>query len=302
MFEKITAVADRFGTEYCKDFPLSKVTSFQTGGNADILLLPNSVEALSALISACRENDVPYFVIGNGSNLLVSDKGVRGAVLRLATPLSEITCLGGGKVCCAAGAPLTALCNFAYKQGLSGLEFAYGIPGSAGGAAYMNAGAYGGEMKDVLTKCTHIAPDGTVGSFAGEDLQLGYRRSVYSGKQYCITALYLQLTPGDPAQIKAAMDDKMARRTAKQPLEYPSDGSTFKRPEGYFAGALIEECGLKGYSIGGAQVSEKHAGFVINKGGATTNDILALIRHIQETVLREKGVQLQTEVEFIGEV
>ena len=245
MFERITAVADRFGTEYYRDFPLSKVTSFQTGGNADILLLPNSAEALSALISACRESDVPYCVVGNGSNLLVSDKGVRGAVLRLSTPLSEITYLGDGKICCAAGAPLTALCNFAYKQGLSGLEFAYGIPGSAGGAAYMNAGAYGGEMKDVLTKCTHIAPDGTVGSFAGEDLQLGYRRSVYSGKQYCITALYLQLTPGDPAQIKAAMDDKMARRTAKQPLEYPSAGSTFKRPEGYFAGALIEECGLR---------------------------------------------------------
>ncbi|MGN0571336.1 MAG: UDP-N-acetylmuramate dehydrogenase [Candidatus Fimenecus sp.] len=302
MFEKILAAADRFQTEYFRDFPLSKVTSFQTGGNADLLLLPNSTEALSELIRACNASDVPYFVIGNGSNLLVSDKGVRGAVLRLAAPMSEITYLGDGQICCAAGAPLTALCNFAYKHSLSGLEFAYGIPGSAGGAAYMNAGAYGGEMKDVLTKCTHIAPDGTVGSFSGTDLQLGYRRSVYAGKNYCITALYLQLSPGDPAAIKAAMDDKMARRVAKQPLEYPSAGSTFKRPEGYFAGALIEECGLKGYSIGGAQVSEKHAGFVINKGGATTADILALIRHIQETVLREKGVHLQTEVEVIGEV
>lgn len=302
MFEKISAVADRFGTEYYRDFPLSKITSFQTGGNADILLLPNSVEALSALISACRESNVPYFVMGNGSNLLVSDKGVRGAVLRLSTPLSEITCLGDGKIRCAAGASLTALCNFALKHSLSGLEFAYGIPGSAGGAAYMNAGAYGGEMKDVLTKCTHIAPDGTIGSFSGADLQLGYRSSVYAGKNYCITELYLQLTPGHAETIKAAMDEKMSRRREKQPLEYPSAGSTFKRPAGYFAGALIEECGLKGYCVGGAQVSEKHAGFVINKGGATTGDILTLIRHIQATVLREKGVQLQTEVEFIGEV
>lgn len=302
MYGKILAAAERFKTEYYKDFPLAKVTSFQTGGNADLLLLPNSAQALSALITACKESGVPYFVIGNGSNLLVSDKGVRGVVLRLSAPMSEIEYLGDGKIRCAAGAPLTALCNFALKHSLSGLEFAYGIPGSAGGAAYMNAGAYGGEMKDVLTSCTHIAPDGTVGSFSGEELQLGYRKSVYSGKGYCITDLYLQLTIGDAAQIKAAMDDKMARRIAKQPLEFPSAGSTFKRPEGYFAGALIEECGLKGFSIGGAQVSEKHAGFVINKGGATTADILALIRHIQDTVLKEKGVRLQTEVEFIGEV
>lgn len=301
MFEKITAVADFYQTEYYKDFPLSKITSFQTGGNADLLLVPNSVEVLSALIAACRTENVPYYIIGNGSNLLVSDKGVRGVVLRMALPMSDITELEDGKICCAAGASLTALCNFAYKHSLSGLEFAYGIPGSAGGAAYMNAGAYGGEMKDVLEKCTHIAPDGTVGSFSGAELQLGYRRSVYSGKAYCITALYLQLTPGNPAEIKAAMDDKMAKRAAKQPLEYPSAGSTFKRPDGYFAGALIEACGLKGCSVGGAAVSEKHAGFVINKGGATSGDIFALIRHIQETVLREKGVRLQTEVEMIGE-
>lgn len=301
MFEKITAVADFYQTEYYKDFPLSKITSFQTGGNADLLLVPNSVEVLSALIAACRTENVPYYIIGNGSNLLVSDKGVRGVVLRMALPMSDITELEDGKICCAAGASLTALCNFTYKHSLSGLEFAYGIPGSAGGAAYMNAGAYGGEMKDVLEKCTHIAPDGTVGSFSGAELQLGYRRSVYSGKAYCITALYLQLTPGNPAEIKAAMDDKMAKRAAKQPLEYPSAGSTFKRPDGYFAGALIEECGLKGCSVGGAAVSEKHAGFVINKGGATSGDIFALIRHIQETVLREKGVRLQTEVEMIGE-
>lgn len=301
MFEKITAVADRYHTEYNKDYPLSKITSFQTGGNADLLLAPNSVEALSALLTVCRAENVPYYIIGNGSNLLVSDKGVRGVVLRMALPMSDITELGDGRICCAAGASLTALCNFAYKHSLSGLEFAYGIPGSAGGAAYMNAGAYGGEMKDVLEKCTHIAPDGTVGSSLGAELQLGYRQSVYSGKDYCITALYMQLKSGNPAEIRAKMEENMRKRVAKQPLEYPSAGSTFKRPEGYFAGALIEECGLKGFSVGGAAVSEKHAGFVINKGGATSGDIFALIRHIQETVLREKGVRLQTEVEMIGE-
>lgn len=301
MLETITAVAECYKTEYYRDFPLAKVTSFQTGGNADLLLMPNSVEALSALITACRAENVPYYIIGNGSNLLVSDKGVRGAVLRMTSPMSDISYLGDGKIRCAAGAPLTALCNLACKHSLSGLEFAYGIPGSAGGAAYMNAGAYGGEMKDVLEKCTHIAPDGTVGSFSGAELQLGYRRSVYSGKEYCITALHLQLTPGESVEIRTKMEENMHKRAAKQPLEYPSAGSTFKRPEGYFAGALIEECGLKGFSVGGAAVSEKHAGFVINKGGATSEDIFKLIRHIQETVFREKGVRLQTEVEMIGE-
>lgn len=301
MFEKLLAVADRFETEYFKDFPLSKFTSFQTGGNADLLLLPNSEAALSALLQACRDNDIPYLVVGNGSNLLVSDRGVRGAVLRLSAPMSEIEALDDGKIRCAAGASLTALCNFAHKHSLSGLEFAYGIPGSAGGAAYMNAGAYGSEMKDVLEKCTHIAPDGTLGSFAGEELELGYRKSVYSKKKYCITALYLQLKEGDPAEIRAKMEENMAKRVLKQPLEFPSAGSTFKRPEGYFAGALIEECGLKGFSVGNAQVSEKHAGFVINKGGATSSDIFSLIQKIQETVFKEKGVQLQTEVEMIGE-
>ena len=296
-------------TEYCGEHNclyecgalLAPHTTMKIGGSCDILVRVNSEEVLSGILKLCRESAIPTFILGKGSNILVSDMGWRGCVILLTDELARIS-VDGCTVTAFAGASLVSVCKAALENSLTGLEFAYGIPGTVGGALYMNAGAYGGEMKDVLTKCTHIAPDGTVGSFSGADLQLGYRRSVYSGKQYCITALYLQLTPGDPAQIKAAMDDKMARRTAKQPLEYPSAGSTFKRPEGYFAGALIEECGLKGYSIGGAQVSEKHAGFVINKGGATTNDILALIRHIQETVLREKGVQLQTEVEFIGEV
>jgi len=251
------------------------------------------------MLSACKAQGIRNHVIGNGSNLLVSDSGVRGIVFRIGAPMAKMEMLGDGKIRCEAGASLTALCNFALKHGLSGLEFAYGIPGSAGGAAYMNAGAYGGEMRDVLLSCRHITPDGSVGTFSGADLQLGYRKSVYSGQDYIITELLLQLKAGEPEAIRAAMEDKMQRRKAKQPLEYPSAGSTFKRPTGYFAGALIEECGLKGFTVGGAQVSEKHAGFVINKGGATTADILELIRRVQETVYTEKGVRLQTEVLYM---
>lgn len=299
MYEEIIKIANDFGADVHTQFPLSKVTSFQTGGNADVLILPNSAESLQAMLGACYAKGIRCHVIGNGSNLLVSDSGVRGVVFRLGAPMANIELLDGGKVRCEAGASLTALCTFAYKHGLSGLEFAYGIPGSAGGAAYMNAGAYGGEMKDVLLSCRHIAPDGTAGEFSGDALQLSYRKSAYTGSAYVITELLLQLTPGNLQEIRAAMEDKMQRRKSKQPLEFPSAGSTFKRPTGYFAGALIEECGLKGFTVGGAQVSEKHAGFVINKGGATTTDILELIRHVQKTVLAEKGVQLQTEVLYI---
>lgn len=299
MYEAIIKIANDCGAEVYRNFPLSKVTSFQTGGNADVLILPNGTEALQAMLNACRAQDIRYCVIGNGSNLLVSDSGVRGVVFRLGAPMAKMEILEDGKIRCEAGASLTALCNFALKHGLSGLEFAYGIPGSAGGAVYMNAGAYGGEMRDVLLSCRHIASDGSVGMFQGEALQLGYRKSVYSGQDYVITELLLQLTPGDPQTIRAAMDEKMRRRKEKQPLEYPSAGSTFKRPTGYFAGALIEECGLKGFTVGGAQVSEKHAGFVVNKGGATTADILELIHRVQETVYSEKGVHLQTEVLYL---
>lgn len=299
MYEAIIKIANDFGADVYTDFPLSKVTSFQTGGNADVLILPNSEESLRAMLSACKAQGIRNHVIGNGSNLLVSDSGVRGIVFRIGAPMAKMEMLGDGKIRCEAGASLTALCNFALKHGLSGLEFAYGIPGSAGGAAYMNAGAYGGEMRDVLLSCRHITPDGSVGTFSGADLQLGYRKSVYSGQDYIITELLLQLKAGEPEAIRAAMEDKMQRRKAKQPLEYPSAGSTFKRPTGYFAGALIEECGLKGFTVGGAQVSEKHAGFVINKGGATTADILELIRRVQETVYTEKGVRLQTEVLYM---
>lgn len=299
MYDAILKIANAYQTEALRQFPLEKITSFQTGGPADLLLTPNCKEALRDIVLRCKADNVPFCVIGNGSNLLFPDEGFRGVVLRLGAPMSDMRLLEDGKIYCEAGASLTALCLFAMRHGLSGLEFAYGIPGSVGGAAYMNAGAYGGEMRDVLLSCAHIAPDGTFGTFEGEALKLGYRTSVYMNTDYVITGVTLQLKKGDPDEIRAAMDDKMRRRKEKQPLEFPSAGSTFKRPEGHFAGALIENCNLKGYSVGGAQVSVKHAGFVINTGGATTADILSLIEHIQKTVYAQTGVQLETEVRII---
>lgn len=300
MFETIIAAAEKHKTEYHKEFPLSSVTSFKTGGPAALYVLPSGRDALADILTACRAQKVRFCIIGNGSNLLISDDGFPGVVIRIGPAFSQVQYHGDGIVTCDAGVSVTGLCNFALKHALTGLEFAFGIPGTAGGAAYMNAGAYGGEMKDVLLSCEHIAPDGSFGTFSGDELALGYRKSVYTDSDYVITGLRLHLQPGEPSAIRAAMDDKMSRRKAKQPLEYPSAGSTFKRPEGYFAGALIEECGLKGFTVGGAQVSEKHAGFVINKGGATTTDILNLIHAVQERVYAQKGVHLETEVKYIG--
>ena len=300
MLSNIKAVADKFGCEFREDAPMSDYTSFKTGGPAELVIMPNSIEALSALISACRESEIKPYIIGNGSNILVSDSGLRGVVLRLAKGLSELKYLGDGVIYADAGVSLSKLCAFALSNNLSGLEFAYGIPGTAGGAAYMNAGAYGGEMKDVLCSVSHINFDGEVGCFEKESLKLGYRCSAYTDSNLIITGLTLKLKNGDYDEIKAAMNLNLNKRKSKQPLEYPSAGSTFKRPEGYFAGGLIEQCGLKGYSIGGAEVSEKHAGFIINKGGATTNDVLSLIKYVQNKVFTETGVHLETEVKYIG--
>jgi UDP-N-acetylmuramate dehydrogenase len=215
--------------------------------------------------------------------------------------MSEIKLLDETTIYCEAGASLKALCMFALENSLSGLEFAYGIPGTLGGAVYMNAGAYGGEMKDVLYSVNHIDNDGNNGTLNKENLDLGYRHSAYTNNGFVITSAVIKLTKADKKDIKEAMDDKLQRRKDKQPLEYPSAGSTFKRPEGYFAGALIEDCGLKGYTVGGAQVSEKHAGFVINKGGATATDVMTLISDVQRIVKEKHGVTLETEVKIVGE-
>lgn len=301
LYGELITLAKSLGAEVIENAPMSKYTSFKTGGNADLLIIPASIDSLQEIIKKCKELNIKPFVMGNGSNLLVTDNGYKGVIIKIGSNLSSIKLLDENTIECETGTMMKALCNFALDNSLTGLEFAFGIPGNLGGAVYMNAGAYGGEMKDVLYSCTHIDSDGNIGTLTKDQLNLGYRRSAYTDNGYTIISATLKLQKGDKIAIKEAMNDKLRRRKEKQPLEFPSAGSTFKRPEGYFAGALIEDCNLKGYSIGGAQVSEKHAGFVINRGGATSTDILNLIKYIQNTVFDKHGVKLETEVKIIGE-
>ena len=296
----IIAGAEKIGCRYRLDVPMSEYTSFKTGGKADIVFLPSTELQLRSILRMCSGEEIKPFVFGNGSNLLVSDDGIRGVTIRLSNNFEEIRLINDTTIYCTAGTKLATLCRFALENSLTGLEFAYGIPGTAGGAAYMNAGAYGGEMKDVLYSCTHIDYSGNPGRLIGEQLGLGYRCSAYTDKYFVITGLTLVLEKGDKEQINAKMQELLQKRIDKQPLDLPSAGSFFKRPEGNFAGALIEQCGLKGFSVGGAQVSEKHAGFVVNKGGATTAEIMELGRLVSEKVLEETGIQLEREVKYIG--
>lgn len=282
--------------EYLENEPMSNHTTFKIGGAARLMVMPKSEDEISKVIKKCKSENQRYLTVGNGSNLLVSDDGIDAVVLLLGKGFDEIKLVDETTVFAQAGALLIKVCTFALENGLSGLEFAYGIPGSCGGAAFMNAGAYGGEMKDVLTKCTHIDSNGEKGELCGKDMNLSYRHSAYYENGCTVTGLYFKLKKGDKEEIKAKMTDLMGRRKDKQPIEYPSAGSTFKRPEGYFAGALIEECNLKGVSVGGAQVSTKHAGFVINTGNATCKDVLDLCKKVSDTVFNEKGVKLEMEI------
>ncbi|MCI8360604.1 MAG: UDP-N-acetylmuramate dehydrogenase [Clostridiales bacterium] len=299
-YTALKSYAETLGCVCREQVPMSEHTSFAIGGPADLFLEAPHEEDLGNLLAACRKWEIPAFTLGNGSNLLVSDDGIRGAVLHIGGGLADIRLAGEGEIICGAGAKLSRLCAFALEHSLTGLEFAWGIPGSAGGAAFMNAGAYDSEMKNVLLSCRHIGPDGAVGRREGEALDLSYRHSAYADSGEVITELRLGLRPGEPEAIRARMDELMARRKSKQPLEYPSAGSVFKRPAGNYAGALIEQCGLKGYTIGGAQVSEKHAGFIVNIGGATCSDVRRLIAHIQEQVFLQTGIELQTEIKAVG--
>ncbi len=301
MYKEIALFAKEMDAEVIENAPMSKYTSFKCGGNASLLIIPNSISGIKMIIDFCRQKGIEPLVIGNGSNLLVTDGGINGVVIKIGSKISKIELLDEETIFCQAGASMKSLCMFALENSLSGLEFAYGIPGTLGGAVYMNAGAYGGEMKDVLESCQHIDKTGEFGHFQKDELDLSYRHSVYSNNNCTILSAVLKLKKGDKAEIKEAMDDKLRRRKEKQPLEYGSAGSTFKRPEGYFAGALIEQSGLKGYTVGGAQVSEKHAGFVINKNGATATDVITLIRDVQNKVYENFGVKLETEVKIIGE-
>ena len=284
--------------EYRQNEPMRAHTTFKIGGEADVFIIPASPAALISAVKKCTELEITYFILGNGSNLLVSDGGIEGAVISL-SGINGISS-DGEKITCGAGAMLSSVCLKALSLSLTGLEFAYGIPGTAGGALYMNAGAYGGQMADVIESAECLTASGEIKTLKKEDMRLGYRSSVFKKGGLIIISLTLALKKGDKAEIKAEMDELLNRRKQKQPLEYPSAGSTFKRPEGYFAGALIEKNGLKGLSVGGAQVSENHAGFVINRGGATAADVKALIGKIQKKVFENDGVMLEPEVIFKG--
>ncbi|OJU15742.1 MAG: UDP-N-acetylenolpyruvoylglucosamine reductase [Clostridiales bacterium 43-6] len=298
--DQLKGYAKQLGCVYFENEPMCDHTTFKIGGPADIFIIPSSKTTLTSLLEACQRWDIPTFILGNGSNLLVSDSGFRGAVISISGGLSAIGLRDAFTITCGAGIKLSALCMYALENSLSGLEFAWGIPGTAGGAAYMNAGAYGGEMKDVLVSCTHLCKDGTEGSFADDELDLHYRHSVYSDSDKIITSLTVKLMPGEKAEIREKMDRYMSLRKEKQPIEQPSAGSTFKRPPGHFAGTLIEECGLKGHQIGGAQVSPKLAGFVGNAGGATASDVKRLMEHIKNEVFLRTNIQLEPEIKIVG--
>ncbi len=280
--------------------PMAQHTSFKIGGPADCFVMPESAGQIRRVMKICQEAGIPFFVFGNGTNLLVSDKGYRGVVIQIGRKMADVE-VEGSYIKAGAGALLSGIANTARAAGLSGMEFAGGIPGSLGGAVVMNAGAYGGEMKDILTEAYILTPDGEEKTIPAAELELGYRTSVIKKKGYLVTGAKIRLSEGDPDEIKEKMRELNQRRNEKQPLEFPSAGSTFKRPEGYFAGKLISDAGLKGYQVGGAMVSEKHAGFVINAGGATARDVWVLMQHIREEVFRQFGVMLEPEVKFLGE-
>ena len=280
----------------CFEEPLSKHTSFRIGGPAEAMAFPKNREELAELLKKSCLWDRKPVILGAGTNVLAPDEGMKGLIICLKDCLDGMERVDGTSIRVMAGVTMARAAVFAASQGLSGLEFAHGIPGTLGGGVVMNAGAYGGEMKDVLYRCDHIDKNGDRGFLEGDDLKLSYRRSAYYDNGCIVTGLYMRLKKDKPEDIKARMDDYLSRRKAKQPLEYPSAGSTFKRPEGYFAGALIEECNLKGASVGGAQVSTKHAGFVINTGGATCKDVLDLCKKVSDTVKAQKGVELEMEI------
>lgn len=284
------------------DEPMAKHTTFRVGGPADYFVTPDIPEKVRDLTDLCRKKGIPYYILGNGSNLLVSDKGYRGVILQIYKNMEAVGIEEGGKIRAQAGALLSKVAAAAYEASLTGFEFAAGIPGTIGGAAVMNAGAYGGELKDVFLEATVLTPEGEIQRLTREEMQLGYRTSAVAKNGYIVLEVRIQLSKGSQENIRALMEDLKKRRIAKQPLEYPSAGSTFKRPEGYFAGKLIQDAGLRGFTVGGAQVSEKHCGFVINKNEAKAKDIVSLIEQVKEKVDKAFGVMLETEVKYLGEM
>lgn len=285
--------------QYKKEVPLSSYTSFKIGGTCPIMAIPADEGQVGRILSACFELGLSYLIVGNGSNMLVSDEGFDGVCILLNQNFSKIALEDDTTIRAQAGVTLARLCTFAWEHSLTGLEFAYGIPATVGGAVYMNAGAYGGEMKDVLKAAAFIDEEGNRQILPTEQLQMSYRHSAFTSRNCCITQGIFQLQKGDKQKIREAMDDIYGRRKQKQPLEFPSAGSTFKRPANAFAAKLIEDCGLKGKQVGGAMVSTKHSGFVINTGGATCADVQELIRQVQAEVKRQTDIDLECEVKLI---
>lgn len=293
--DKIAAAAAEMGCEALLGEELKNYTTFKIGGKCGALIKINGEEPLRRLVVSAKETGVQYYIFGKGSNIIADGAGIDGVVFLMGKDFSSISRVDETSVECQAGASLGSLCAFAYASGLSGLEFAYGIPGTAGGAVYMNAGAYGGEIKDVILSARAIDGEGNIIEFSAGELDMSYRRSVFTGRDFVITSAVFKLEAGEKSAIKAKMDDLIERRREKQPLEYPSAGSAFKRPEGSYASLLIEQCGLKGLSVGGARISEKHSGFIINAGGATFDDIIALMKRVRETVKEKTGYVLECE-------
>ncbi|MDP4092503.1 MAG: UDP-N-acetylmuramate dehydrogenase [Bacillota bacterium] len=282
------------------DEPMALHTSFKVGGPADILVKPTDIGKLADTLRFCSQNGIPFFVMGNGTNLVVKDKGIRGVVIKLFDNFNSCQ-VRDDVIEAQAGILLSKLSNRALENSLTGLEFASGIPGTLGGAAAMNAGAYGGEMKDVIVKTEYMTMNGEIRIVEGDQHKFGYRTSFIQSEDGIILKCMLKLKKGNYQEIKASMAELTKKRCDKQPIELPSAGSVFKRPTGYFAGKLIEDSGLRGFRIGGAEVSEKHCGFIVNRGGATARDVINLIKHVQDTVKSKYNVELQTEVKIVGE-
>ncbi len=280
--------------------PMKNHTTFKIGGPADVFIEAVSIDEIKDAVSFCKEKNIPYMIMGNGSNMLVGDKGIRGVVIQVSKHMNKVE-IDGETVIAEAGILMSGLANALLKAELSGFETLSGIPGTLGGGIYMNAGAYGGELKDIVESVTYVDKNGDIKTAYPDELDFSYRHSMFETGEYVILSCVMKLKKGNYEEIKSAMQDYNKRRSDKQPLAMPSAGSTFKRPDGYFAGKLIQDCGLMGYSIGGAQVSEKHAGFVVNKGDATAEDVLSLIKYIQDTVKEKFGVRLEPEVRLIGE-
>ncbi len=285
------------GYRFLRNEPMRNYTTFKIGGNADLMIFPESLRELSALLAYMRQENIEFFVLGNGSNLLVSDEGLRIPVIK--TEKFDFIEIDGTELTVGSGVTNAKAAVFAMKNGLSGFEFAHGIPGTVGGAVVMNAGAYGEDMSMVVDKTVYVDKNGRIKEAYGENHDFSYRHSCFSSDDV-IFCTVLRLERSDPDIIKAKMDELIGKRRAAQPLEMPSAGSVFKRPEGYFTGKLIDECGLRGYSIGGAQISEKHSGFIVNTGTATSKDVLELISYIQKTVYDKFGVTLTPEIRYVG--